>query len=172
AGTAHLGVLFEGGRTFEAFSADRIDIDATQTHQITIVPLQNAVSKVTIQASKGWQNTGIFLESSKQYQIKYLSGVWTVSQGSVNTSDAAGQPPNPPKNLICNCGEPIPGFSTQGLVGRIGQGLNFAPLQVGDDFAGIAYADDFLYLRINLPDQLLRYSSGSVTVSVQTYNGS
>ncbi|WIG58973.1 MAG: hypothetical protein OJF49_001720 [Ktedonobacterales bacterium] len=170
AGKAKLGILLEGGITFESISANNVEIDATQTHQISIVPLQNAVSKVKISASKGWQNTGIFLERGKQFEVKYDSGLWKISN-SVGTSDAAGQPSNAPPNLICNCGEPLPGFSTQGLVGRVGQGLAHAPLQVGDDFAGVAYDNDFLYLRINLADSLLHFASGTITVSVQTENG-
>jgi hypothetical protein len=169
-GKSSLGILFEGGKTFESISQNRVDIDATQTHQIWIVPLQNATSKVTISASKGWQNTGIFLVRGKQYQIKYLSGVWTISKGKVGTSDAAGQPLNAPPNLICHCGEPLPGYSTQAMVGRIGAGLGNAPLEVGDDFAGVAYDNDFLYLRMNLADPLLSYASGTITVTVQTNN--
>lgn len=170
AGKARLGILLEGGTTFESISANNVEIDATQTHQISIVPLENAVSKVTVSASKGWQNTGIFLERGKQFEVKYLSGLWRISN-SVGTSDAAGQPSNAPPNLICNCGEPLPGFSTQGLVGRVGQGLDHAPLQVGDDFAGVSYDNDFLYLRINLADSLLHFASGTISVSVQTENG-
>ncbi len=169
-GKASLGILFEGGKTFESISANKVDIDATQTRQIWIVPLQNATSKVTISASKGWQNTGIFLVRGKEYKVKYLSGLWSISKTTGKTSDAAGQPVNAPRNLICHCGEPLPGYSTQALIGRVGSGLGNAPLEVGDDFVGVAYDNDFLYLRMNLADQLLPFSGGSVTVSVETNN--
>lgn len=169
-GQAKLGILFEGGKTFESITENRVDIDATQTDQIWIVPLQNATRKVTISAQKGWQNTGIFLVRGKQYQVKYDTGVWTIAQGRVGTSDAAGQPANPPKNLICHCGEPLPGVSTQALIGRIGAGLDHDPVEVSDSFSGVAYDNDFLYLRINLPDALLPYAGGKVTVSISTNN--
>lgn len=168
-GKASLGIILEGGKTFETFSANNVDIDATQTEKITIVPLQNATNNVTVSAGTGWQNTGLFVERGKQYKIKYVSGVWTSSNGNVGTSDAAGQPANPPPNLICRCGEPVVGYSTQALIGEIGNGLG-APVQVGDDFAGVASADDFLYLRMNLADQFLPNSSGSIVVSVETDN--
>jgi hypothetical protein len=171
-GKASLGILFEGGKTFESISTNQVDIDATQTHQIWMVPLQNATNTVTVSAKAGWQNTGIFLVRGKQYQIKYLKNVWTISKGKVNTSDAAGQPLNPPQNLLCQCGEPLPGYSTQALIGRVGSGLGNAPLEVGDDFAGVSYDNDFLYLRINLADPLLPFADGSVTVSVTTNNAS
>ncbi len=170
-GKASLGILFEGGKTFESISSNRVDIDATQTQRITIVPLQKSTRTVTVSAQKGWQNTGIFLEEGKEFSITYISGVWTISKGNVGTSDAAGQPLNPPPNLICNCGEPVPGYSTQALIGQIGQGVDHSPLQVGDDFSAVAYANDFLYFRMNLPDQLLPESSGSVKVSIETDNG-
>ncbi|HLV97743.1 MAG TPA: hypothetical protein VKT82_03605 [Ktedonobacterales bacterium] len=170
AGKASLGILFEGGKTFETFSANSINIDATQTQEITIVPLQNAVNYVTVSAGRGWQDTKVFLERGKKFEVKYVSGVWTSDTGSVGTSDAAGQPLNPPPNLICRCGEPLEGYSTQALIGRIGNGLGFAPLQVGDDYVGKAYDDDFLYLRMNLPDQRLPQSSGSLKIAILTYN--
>lgn len=169
-GKANLGILLEGGKTFESFSGSSVDIDATQTQKITIVPLQNATSNFTLSANKGWQNTGIFLKRGKQFKIKYLSGTWTISKGVVGTSDAAGQPVNPPKNLICYCGEPLQGYSTQALIGRIGLGVGYAPLQVGDDFSAVGYDNDFLYLRMNLADQLLSYSTGAITVSIETSN--
>ena len=168
-GRASLGILLEGGKTFESFTGNSVEIDATQTQRITIVPLQNATSNFTISARKGWQNTGIFLKRGKQFKVRYLSGTWTISK-SVGRSDAAGQPVNPPPNLICHCGEPLDGYSTQALIGRIGGGVGYAPLQVGDDFSGVSYDNDFLYLRINLPDQLLFNSSGTVTVSIETDN--
>lgn len=169
-GKASLGILLEGGKTFESFSGNNVAIDATETQRITIVPLQNAVSKFTVFATKGWQNTGIFLKRGKQFKVKYLSGTWTRLKGLVGTSDAAGEPVHPPSNLICHCGEPLEGYSTQALIGRIAAGVGYAPLQVGDDFSGVAYDNDFLYLRMNLPDQLLSYSSGFVTVSIETVN--
>lgn len=170
-GKASLGIVLAGGKTFETFSANTVDIDATQTDKIVIVPLENATTNVTVSAGVGWQNTGLFVERGKTYKIKYVSGVWTSANGTVGTSDAAGQPVNPPPNLICRCGEPVPGYSTQALIGEIGSGeLGFAPSQVGDDFAGVAYADDFLYLRMNLADQFLPNSNGSIVVSVETDN--
>jgi hypothetical protein len=169
-GKASLGIFLQGGETFESFAANSVDIDATHTNKITIVPLQKATSEFTVSAAKGWQNTGIFLERGKTFEVKYLSGTWTIAKGVFGTSDAAGQPVNPPRSLLCHCGEPLAGFSTQALVGRIGGGVGFTPLQVGDDFSGVAYDNEFLYLRINLPDQLLSYASGAVTVSIGTNN--
>lgn len=169
-GAASLGIILQGGETFESFAANEVDIDATHTKQITIVPLQNATTNFTISASRGWQDTGIFLKRGRPFEVKYLSGTWTIAKGVVGTSDAAGQPVNAPADLFCRCGEPLPGYSTQALIGRIGSGANYTPLQIGDDFSGVAYDNEFLYLRINLPDQLLSYTSGSVTVSIQTIN--
>ena len=169
-GKASLGIILEGGRTFDSFSGGNVDIDATHTQKIMIVPLQNSVSNVNVAAGKGWQNTGIFLKRGKQIKVKYISGTWTLAKGNIGTSDASGQPVKSPPNLICHCGEPLAGYSTQGLIGRIGPGIGYVPLQVGDDFSGIAYDNDFLYLRMNLPDQLLSYSSGAVTVSIETNN--
>lgn len=170
AGKASLGIIFEGGKTFETFSAGMVNIDASQTDKITIIPIQDGVNAVTVSAGTGWQNSNIFVERGKRFEIKYKSGVWTSATGSVGTSDAAGQPTNAPPNLLCRCGEPLPGFSTQALIGQIGDGHANSPLQVGDDFAGVAYANDFLNFRMNLPDQLLSKSSGSIVVWVYTYN--
>jgi hypothetical protein len=169
-GKASLGILLQGGETFESFSGSSVNIDATHTKKITIVPLQKATSKFTVSATKIWQNTGIFLKRGKTFEVKYLSGTWTSAKGVIGTSDAAGQPINPRRSLLCNCGEPLVGFSIQALVGRIGGGVGFAPLPVGDDFSGVAYDNEFLYLRINLSDQLLSHASGAVTVSITTNN--
>ncbi|HZT98657.1 MAG TPA: hypothetical protein VFA10_03295 [Ktedonobacteraceae bacterium] len=169
-GKASLGIFLEGGETFESFSASNIDIDATHTHKISIVPLQNGVSNFTVSARRGWQNTGIFLKRGRTFKIKYLSGTWTIAKGVVGTSDAAGEPVNPPSNLVCNCGEPLPGYSTQAMIGRVGAGIGYTPLQVGDNFSGVAYDNAFLYLRINLPDQLLSRSGGVITGSIETHN--
>lgn len=169
-GKASLGILFEGGTTFEAISSNRVDIDATQTQRITIVPLQNASTTFTVSAKKGWQNTGVFLEKGKQFRVKYVSGLWTISKGKVGTSDAAGEPLNAPPNLICHCGEPLDGYTTQGLIGQIAEGVGHAPLQVGDDFSGVSYDNDFLYLRMNLADQLLPFSDGTIKVTIETEN--
>jgi hypothetical protein len=169
-GEASLGVFLQGGETFESFSASNVDIDATHTQKITIVPLQNEVSNFTISANKGWQNTMIFLKRGRHFEVSYLSGTWTIAKGVVGTSDAAGQPVNPPRDLICNCGEPLGGYSTQALVGRIGAGLGYTPLQVGDDFSGVSYDNEFLYVRINLADQFLSRSGGAITVSIETNN--
>ncbi len=169
-GKAKLGVLLEGGTTFESFSGSNVNIDATHTHKITIVPLQNAASNVNVSAGKGWQNTGIFLKRGKQFKVRYVSGTWTIAKSTVGMSDAAGQPINAPANLICRCGEPLEGYSTQGLIGRIGAGVGYVPMQVGDDFSGIAYDNDFLYLRMNLPDQLLPNSAGTLATSIETSN--
>lgn len=170
-GKAGLGIILQGGETFESLSGNSAYIDATHTRQITIVPLQNAVTRVKISASRGWQNTGIFLKRGRAFAVRYVSGTWTSRTGVVGTSDAAGQPVNAPSNLICNCGEPLPGYSTQALIGRIGNGIGYTPLQVGDNFSGVSYDNEFLYLRINLPDSLLSHSSGTLKVEVQTYNG-
>lgn len=169
-GSASLGIILQGGETFESFAASEVDIDATNTRQITIMPLQNATRNFTVSANKGWQDTGIFLKRGRSFEVKYLSGTWTISKGVVGTSDAAGQPVNAPADLFCRCGEPLPGYSTQAMIGRIGDGAGYPPLQVGDDFSGVAYNNEFLYLRINLPDSLLSYASGSITVSIQTNN--
>jgi len=169
-GKASLGVLLEGGKTFESFSASNVDIDATNTEKITLLPLQDAATQVNVSANNGWQNTGIFLRRDKPFKVKYASGTWT-SSGNVGQSDAAGQPVNPPSNLVCHCGEPLEGYSTQALIGRIGDGTGHVPLQVGDDFSGVGYNNDFLYLRMNLPDQLLPNARGTITVSVETSNG-
>ena len=169
-GKASLGILLQGGETFESLSGSSVDIDATHTNKIIIVPLQNAVDKFKVSARQGWQNTGIFLKRGRPFEVKYLSGTWTIANGVIGTSDAAGQPVNPPSNLMCNCGEPLPGYSTQAMIGRVGAGIGYAPLQIGDNFSGVAYDNAFLYLRINLPDQLLSYSSGVITVSIETKN--
>lgn len=169
-GKAGIGIILEGGRTFESISSTNVSIDATQTNKITIVPLQNATTKTTVSATKGWQNTGIFLERGKQFTVKYLSGLWTTNKGSIGLSDAAGQPVHYPGGIVCNCGEPIPGYSTQALVGKIGNSQGYIPLQVGDSFAGVSYDNDFLYLRINEADSFLYNNSGSVVVAVTTNN--
>jgi hypothetical protein len=170
-GKTGIGILLKGGTTFESFTNHDVFIDATDTTEITIVPLENITVAVRVAANQGWQDTGMFLERGRQFSVTYVSGLWTIQQGVVATSDAAGIPPNPPSYLYCNCGEPVPGFSTQAMIGRVGDGSGHAPLQIGDAFAGISYDNDFLQLRINDADAQLGDNFGVITVNVTVMNG-
>ena len=124
---------------------------------------QSATATVTVAANQGWQDTGFRIQAGDHVALQYESGTWTITSGVVAQSDANGQPVHPPSFLFCKCGEPMPGVSTQALIGKVGNGPAFL---VGDgkDFAATGSGE--LFLRINDQDGHLGDNAGSVIMRV------
>lgn len=118
---------------------------------------------ITVQATQGWQDTNYSVKAGDSVTITYLSGTWTVTNGVSASTDANGKPPNPPAYLYCSCGEPLPGVSTQALIGKVGNGQ---PFFVGDSKTFTAANAGHIFLRINDSDKGLGDNSGSIQVQI------
>ncbi len=119
----------------------------------------------TVFASQGWQDTKLNVHAGDEVTIEYRSGTWTSTRGIVESTDADGQPVNAPDWLYCSCGEPLPGDSTQALIGKIG---STQPFFVGDEKDFRATDSGNIFLRINDSDRGLSDNDGSLQIAITT----
>jgi hypothetical protein len=111
-----------------------------------------------IYAAEGWQPTGLWLEKGQYFRIQYMQGSWSIfpDDDVRYTADggaaACGQP---------DCVEPIPDYTTSGLIGRIGDGV---PFPVGSYLETTAQYTGTLQLRVN--DAGTHDNEGSVIIRV------
>ena len=118
---------------------------------------------VTVDADNGWQDTGFVVQPGDEVTITYVSGEWSVTQSNSPLSDANGKPANPPADLYCHCGEPLPGVSTQALIGKVGNGGN--AFLVGDSHAFTATTNGDI-LAINDRDSHLGDNPGALQIAI------
>ncbi len=117
---------------------------------------------VTVDAGKGWQDTGFVVQPGDELTITYVSGQWSVTGSNSPLSDANGKPANPPADLYCHCGEPLPGVSTQALIGKVGNGGK--AFLVGDSYTFTAATSGDIFLRINDRDSHLGDNTGALQI--------
>ncbi len=120
------------------------------------VPLTDPVMK-DIAADRGWQNTGILLESGETIHIQFMSG--EIRDGDAIIRGLAGA------GWICgdsSCCEPMPYVERDALIGRGGDRL----FPIGDTNRITMSTGGELQLRINDCDAGLFDNSGSLTVKI------
>jgi hypothetical protein len=118
----------------------------------------------TINARKGWQDTGIRVKPGTKINITVIDGKWTHWSGTqpfnpgVGGGYTCGKAMNPE-----DCVEPLPEYSTGGLIGKVGD-------QVFGVGMGISYETNesgTLKLRINDADVGLYDNDGELKVEIQ-----
>lgn len=126
----------------------------------------SSVTTVTVQADKGWQDTGVSINAGSKVTIEYISGQWSgTGLPNEKPSDGAGDPSGwkctnfLPAN---QCVEPIPDFTKGALVGKLGNVL----LKVGNYLNFTATTAGSLLLRMNDGDTGLQGNSGSLVVRI------
>jgi hypothetical protein len=109
----------------------------------------------TVQATRAWSDTGIFVARGQVLSIRSVSGDWSPWPGGHYDALGSGGDPR------CDCNV-ILGVSHAALIGRIGAG---EPFLVGDDYSSVVGEQGQLWLGIN--DRRLEDNSGQIVVSVQ-----
>ena len=99
----------------------------------TDTPIIQVSSPFTVQANKGWNNTGLGIQIGESIQIEYQDGLWTHWPGQVPHYGATGQTTG---RYICaeielasQCVEPMPQAQKGALIARIGA---TSPIYVGN----------------------------------------
>ncbi len=109
---------------------------------------------VTVEASRGWTETGIRLEAGDFLSVHYLAGEWSPWPGGLYGPLGAGGDPD------CGCNV-MRGVSHAALIGRIGEN---PPFLVGRSFGRVVGESGVLYLGINDVD--VGDNAGSLEVEV------
>ena len=120
------------------------------------VPLIEPVTK-DIFAERGWQNTGILMESGETIHFQFLNGEIRDGEAVIRGPSGIG--------WACgksDCCEPMPDVERDALIGRVGDQL-FA---IGDMSEITISANGELQLRINDCDAGLFDNSGSFRVKI------
>jgi hypothetical protein len=136
------------------------------TTRRTLIQLQPGVpQRVTVQATQGWQDTGIALPADRPVRVTYVAGGWTEDHNLWPLHDGADSA----QGYICaavlpadQCVEPIPDAPQGLLIGRAGRTL----LKIGNDLTFRAETTEPLALRMNDADEGLYDNAGALTVEV------
>jgi hypothetical protein len=119
---------------------------------------------VTVDATKGWQTTGVTVTAGTRLRLAVTTGEWTYWVGSSPLQPGTGD------DYICAnimpvavCVEPMPSERKGALIGRIGGG---EPFLVGQRNEITADRSGLVELRINDPDSALFDNGGSRTVAL------
>ena len=142
-------------------------LKAQQTPQNTPSPSASqtstpySIATVEVFAAKGWQDTGVYVNSGDQVEIIYVKGLWTGKSGLNNYTGPAGGKPSR-DNPCFPMSQNETGYNA--LIGKIWYGK---PFLVGQHFTGKALISGTLYLRLNDCDQWLADNDGSVHVLIQ-----
>lgn len=120
---------------------------------------------VTVNASRGWQDTRLTVTKGDIIYILYVpqSGLWTARTSVSQPSDANGLPATPPTWLNTQKGVPLPGASAQALIVKVGKS---APFVAGDGVAFLAPESGNIFLRMNQRDADLAHASGSISEQI------
>lgn len=128
------------------------------TPTATLPLIRSATTRFEVFANRGWQNTGVTIQTGQQLRIEYVSGLWTYWTGSVAPTDARGG------NYICaRCTEPLPSAPTGSLIGKVGDGGAFF---IGNVGTFTVQSGGPLLLRMNDDDGGLSDNSGSIIVEM------
>ena len=110
---------------------------------------------ITVEAAKGWNDTGIIVGAGDLLAIRYVSGEWSPWPGG--SYDAIGSGGDP----TCRCNV-IDAVSHAALIGRIEENQ---PFLVGMEYRRLVGESGKLYLGINDVD--LYDNSGSIEIEVK-----
>lgn len=119
--------------------------------------------KSTIDACEGWQSSGVWVKPGNRVDIQVVDGVWTHWDGTAPYNKGTGG------GYVCgkamdpdDCVEPLPGYSTGGLIGRVGEEI----FEVGNGTIWKSTESGRLELRINDGDVGLHDNDGKLNVEV------
>ncbi len=130
--------------------------------------LENPLSSIgqatkTIDARKGWQNTGVRVKPGTRISITVIDGRWTHWKGTQPYNSGQGG------EYICaeampakDCVEPLPEYSAGGLIGKIGNQV----FVVGKGVTQVSEKSGTLLLRINDGDVGLYDNDGELKVEI------
>jgi len=124
---------------------------------------------VQIDATKAWQNTGVFVNAGDLVSIETLSGEWSIAQDSEQYTPGVGTCYTCTRFLSANkCPEPLPSFYTGALIAEIGGQI----VGINKIYTFTAERSGEIALRINDADEYLGDNDGNITVRVtlQTKN--
>jgi hypothetical protein len=138
------------------------------TSVVHVVPISTPASyQFTVSSTQPWQGTKIIVKNGDKLTISYVVGTWSSEPGVFSRAEADGvtlpDGSQIPINTLCFCGEPVPGFSTQGLVGKIGNGKPFA---IGNLYNKPEASSGKLLLQINDGVNGLSDNVGSVMITI------
>ena len=147
---------------------------ASSIQSTTKVPTQilstgpSAMPTVTLRVSSalGWQSTGMTIEKGSTIRIEVIDGRWTSNKyvtGFFKSGEGTG--------VICadikpsdQCSEPLPTYSTGGLIGQIGNQL----FGIGNNATVESTNQGVLSMRIN--DDDLTNNNGTLFVNITITN--
>jgi hypothetical protein len=116
-----------------------------------------------VDAEKSWQDTGIELEANTTIVIEVIDGKWTGFKGSSPYNRGSGT------GFICgkamspsDCVEPLPMFSSDALIGRVGDQLFY----IGQKVTLVTEQAGMLSLRMNDGEGTLYDNEGSLKVAI------
>ena len=129
--------------------------------QFTPTPTPYITETFEVIAAKGWQDTGVQVNSGDRLEMIYIEGLWTGKTENNNYTGPEGGKPS--QDYPCS---PISHKETgyNALIGKIWYGK---PFMVGRHFIGTALISGTLYLRMNDCDEWLADNEGSVYVTIQ-----
>jgi hypothetical protein len=117
----------------------------------------------SVDAEKGWQSTHIRIYPGDQVDITVVDGKWTYWKGTQTYNRGAGG------GYVCgkamnpsDCVEPLPDYSTGGLIGRVGKDV--FPIGIGTRWKSTEIGE--LELRINDGDVGLDDNNGVLKVEI------
>lgn len=117
----------------------------------------------TIYAREGWQSSGVWVKPGYRVEIQVIDGVWTHWDGTAPYNKGTGG------GYVCgkvmdpdDCVEPLPAYSTGGLIGRVGEEV----FGIGNGTIWKSTESGRLELRINDGDVGLYDNDGKLTVEV------
>jgi len=114
---------------------------------------------VTVSATEGWQNTHIRIEEKTTFEVRHLSGSWTLWLEEVPPFGPGGG------SFTCNgstCCEPLPGAPSGSLIGKVGE----ETFEIGLGGPIVVETSGTLYLRMNDCDNAMDDNQGSIVVEI------
>lgn len=122
----------------------------------------NTVSTATVDARKGWQDTGVMINKGVSVDIEVISGQWTSQKGTTYNTGGGGYYVCANRMPASQCVEPLPTVPQDSLIGLVGNHI-FA---VGHKMSVVADTSGELMLRMNDADNGLFDNDGVLTVRI------
>lgn len=132
---------------------------STNTAVPTVTPSPSPV-QITVDATKGWQNTDVTVEANRPFIVQYISGKWTSYLGE-NSSYYGAEGSQYTCN-VATCCEPLPGVPSGALIGKVG-GETFL-ISLGGPF--VVNTTGLLFVRINDCDTGLHDNQGEIVIKI------
>lgn len=146
----------------EPTSTNTVLLSVTPTFSNTATPTPTLTPepfRIVVDATKGWQRTGVIIEARKPFEIRYISGEWT---HFVDGADPFGPEGSQYTCSASNCCEPLPGAPSGALIGKVG-GETFL-ISLGGPFA--INSSGPLFVRINDCDTGLNDNNGKIIIEI------